>query len=78
MPIVWDLDLVGWSRRKVDKSRMGTMGYQAALYFEAALAGIALLFDVFSVKMQSDARERWQGRGVSALDVIEEIPIRRK
>lgn len=36
-----------------------TLGYRAALYFGAALAGVALLFDVLSVRMKRDIREGW-------------------
>jgi len=57
---------LGFSRTvetEVYKSAMGTTAFRAALYFGAALAGMALLFDVFSVKMERDVRESGRRMG---------------
>ncbi|CZR58900.1 related to aminotriazole resistance protein [Phialocephala subalpina] len=52
--------LLGTVESEVNKTATDvTLGYRAALYFRAGLAGMALLFDVFSVRMKRDVREGW-------------------
>ena len=55
------LGRAGTVETEVNKTAIDmTKGYRAALYFGAALAGAALLFDIFSVRMAKDVREGWE------------------
>jgi len=54
------LGFAGTVETEVNKTAADIVtGYRAALYFGAGLAGAALLFDVFSVRMAKDEREGW-------------------
>jgi len=55
------LGFAGTVETEVNKTAIDmTTGYRVALYFGAALAGAALLFDIFSVRMARDVREGWE------------------
>jgi hypothetical protein len=55
------LGFAGTVETEVNKKALDvTTGYGAALYFGAGLAGVALLFDIFSVRMAKDEREGWE------------------
>lgn len=54
------LGFAGTVETKVNKKGGSvTKGYRAALYFAAALAGVALILNAFLVRMAKDEREGW-------------------
>lgn len=55
------LGFAGTVETEINKGSNSTIkGYRAALYFGAALAGAALLLDIFFVRMKRDEREGWE------------------